>query len=191
MSQTPGYPPPGAYYSPPPFLPTPQRTSGLAIAALIVGILGLPSCCVPLFAGLAVVFGVAALPGIRRGEVSGRGLAITGIVLGSVGILLAAGFWIMLAIAPKPALLAGPEVTPQQQTDLTNAGLLPSGETVEWLQVLSPVTVRTGGVLLTDRRLVEYTAGRASRSIDLRTIALINRTPAGFLWLTTDAYEIT
>jgi hypothetical protein len=87
----------------------PVRTSGLAIASLVLGILWL-------FGGgsiLAVIFGHISLRQINRGERDGKGLAIAGLVLGYVGL---AGLvaWVLFAV-----LLAGiaantptPTITP-------------------------------------------------------------------------------
>ena len=58
-------------------------TNGLAIAALVLGILWL--CAVG--SVLAIVFGFVALSQIKRSGQGGRGLAIAGIVLGIIGIL--------------------------------------------------------------------------------------------------------
>ncbi len=67
-----------------------QGTPGLAIASLVCGLLGL----VPLWIGfvlclLAITFGGIVLAGTRPGQ-QGRGLAITGLVLGLLFILPAA-----------------------------------------------------------------------------------------------------
>ena len=83
------YPPPGQY--PPPYTsPNPNTayaspgTNGLAIAALVLGILWL------YWVGsiLAVIFGHIALSQVRRTGQGGRGLAIAGLVLGYVGLAL-------------------------------------------------------------------------------------------------------
>ena len=58
-------------------------TNGLAIAALVLGILWL--CAIG--SVLAIVFGFVALSQIKRSGQAGRGLAIAGIVLGIIGIL--------------------------------------------------------------------------------------------------------
>ena len=65
--------------------PAPSRggTNGLAIAALVLGILWL--CAIG--SVLAIVFGFVALNQIKRSGQGGRGLAIAGIVLGIIGIL--------------------------------------------------------------------------------------------------------
>jgi len=62
------------------------RTSGMAIASLVLGLVwicGLGSL-------LAVIFGHAALSEIERGrgQVMGRGMAIAGLILGYLGLLL-------------------------------------------------------------------------------------------------------
>jgi len=81
----PGYPPPGAYaygYG----YPTPKRgTNGLAITAMICGICGF-ACIVPGLVG--IILGIVSLPQIKRNGQSGRGMAITGIIMGSIWIVL-------------------------------------------------------------------------------------------------------
>ncbi|MFJ5925260.1 DUF4190 domain-containing protein [Kitasatospora sp. NPDC092948] len=82
-----GYPPPGAPGSPvgPPMYPVPQRslyTNNLAIASLIVGVL----CCYLGFIGIGL--GIAALRQIKRTGERGRALATSGIVAGSIGMVL-------------------------------------------------------------------------------------------------------
>jgi prepilin-type processing-associated H-X9-DG protein len=67
-----------------PGLPQTFRTSGMAIAALILGI---GSFCVPLLLGLpAIVLGILGLVAVSKGQgrVSGRGMAISGIILGTL-----------------------------------------------------------------------------------------------------------
>ena len=93
------YPPPygyyGAYpyyipyspYPPPPFYPGPMATatSGWAIASLIVALAG--SLAVPVIGSLlGAIFGHSALNEINRsqGRLTGRGLAIAGIVVGYI-----------------------------------------------------------------------------------------------------------
>lgn len=61
----------------------PLGTHGLAIAALCCGLAAF----VPLVGIVAVVLGVIALNQLRAGFQRGRGLAVTGIVLGAVGTL--------------------------------------------------------------------------------------------------------
>jgi len=68
----------------------PPETSGKAIFSLICGILFI----ILPFSVVAVIFGHIALSEIRKNpaRLTGRGLAITGIVLGYVGVVLLVGF---------------------------------------------------------------------------------------------------
>jgi hypothetical protein len=61
-------------------------SSGLAVASLVLGILGLTSgCCTfGIFSILAVIFGHAGLAETRDGRKSGRGMAQAGLVMGYV-----------------------------------------------------------------------------------------------------------
>src|ERR1700682_6476664 len=74
-----------------------EKTSGMAIASLIFGILFL---FFPLSI-LAVVFGHVSLSQIKKsaGRLGGRGLAITGLVLGYLGIAMIPLILIIAAIA--------------------------------------------------------------------------------------------
>jgi hypothetical protein len=64
--------------------PQSPRTSGLAIASLVLGILGL--CGVGSL--LATIFGAVAINQISRsnGAMTGKGMAIAGLVLGIIGL---------------------------------------------------------------------------------------------------------
>ena len=118
-------PPPPQYqtqYPPPPYPPPPPQyqmqyppatvmvsgpgTNGLAIAALVLGIVwiwGLGSL-------LALIFGLISKKQINQsnGAVRGRGLAISGIVLGIVGILGAIALIIILIIAAQHSPACNP-----------------------------------------------------------------------------------
>jgi hypothetical protein len=79
------YPAPSPYFAPPPPYYRPAApTNGLAVAALVLGIVWL------YWVGsiLAVVFGHVALHQIKRadGRQSGGGLAVAGLALGYVGL---------------------------------------------------------------------------------------------------------
>ena len=79
-----------------------QSTNGFAVAALVLGIAEL---CTGIFGGiLAVIFGNLALARIdeSNGAQKGRGMAITGIVLGWIAIGLtavAAAAWLIYGIS--------------------------------------------------------------------------------------------
>ncbi|WP_225725735.1 MULTISPECIES: DUF4190 domain-containing protein [unclassified Nocardia] len=89
-------PPPGQY--PPTQYPGPgqgpywqesPKSKGLAIAALVLGIIALVTCFgAYLFGLLAVIFGVIAL---ARKNGGGKGMAIAGIILGVIGLIIAIG----------------------------------------------------------------------------------------------------
>lgn len=89
MSQQYPPPPPGQmppnYGAPQPGYGVPAtRTSGAAIASLICGILG----CIPVITSLlAIILGFVGISATGKPGVSGRGLAIGGLILGIVGLL--------------------------------------------------------------------------------------------------------
>lgn len=76
-----------------------QRTSGLAIASIVCGILSLVFFWVPLVGFLlgiiAIIFGAVAIRQIgREPNLGGRGMAVAGLVCGIVGV---AGWVILIA----------------------------------------------------------------------------------------------
>lgn len=93
------YPPAQAPYGggyPPPW-PMPRPTNGMAIAALILGILWVYW----LGSILALVFGYIARSQIRRTGEGGDGMALAGIILGWIGI------GILSAVVLIPLFIAG------------------------------------------------------------------------------------
>jgi hypothetical protein len=85
-----GFPqqPPPYGYPQQPFVP--QRTSGTAIASLVLGILGI--CPLALVGGLlATVLGIIGIGSTGKPGVKGRGLAIAGLILGLLSLLMWAG----------------------------------------------------------------------------------------------------
>jgi len=76
----PGVPPSAAWTAPAYQVPASSKTSGLAIASLVTGILF----CFVVTPVVAVVLGHLALDNIRDsdGTISGRGMAIAGVTLG-------------------------------------------------------------------------------------------------------------
>ena len=61
-----------------------RPTSGKAVASMVIAIIGAlgGSCIFGIPSIIAVVLGHAALPETRSGTVAGRGMAITGLILG-------------------------------------------------------------------------------------------------------------
>ncbi len=101
---------PGGPPSAPTGYPAASGSDGFAKAGLILGIL-------PFCGGvLGVVFGIIALGRIRRTGAGGRGMAITGIVVGTLWFLVSIGL-VALAIANPSRDNAG-HVTSAQTVDL-------------------------------------------------------------------------
>ncbi len=76
-----------------------QRTSGTAIASLVLGILGFVM--LPLVGSIAaVILGKSAQKEIERTpELEGEGFASAGIILGWIGIALAVAAFLLLVLA--------------------------------------------------------------------------------------------
>jgi hypothetical protein len=74
------------------------NTSGLAITALVLGILALMLSFVPilnlLVAIAALIFGSVGLIAVKKSGQEGRGMAIAGIVLGSIAIVISIIFFV-------------------------------------------------------------------------------------------------
>jgi drug/metabolite transporter (DMT)-like permease len=93
--QQPQQPPPPPPYAPYPpqygyMYPPPQPTNGMAIAAMVCGIVGV---CSPLGI-LGLIFGTIAKRQIRERGEQGDGMATAGIVLGWIGVASIV-FWIL------------------------------------------------------------------------------------------------
>jgi uncharacterized protein DUF4190 len=105
MTQITDHPAPPTY--PYPYQPYPavQRTNGLAIASLVLGIVWL------YWVGslLAIIFGTVALHQIEQsgGALGGRGMAIAGVVLGWVGFATFAIMVIVIAVSAAGSSTSG------------------------------------------------------------------------------------
>ncbi|GED96981.1 DUF4190 domain-containing protein [Gordonia crocea] len=104
----PGYPQPGYpvgqpdpyanAYGYPAYAAPGSGTDGLAVAALICGVLGL-MCCIP--GPIGLILGIMSLRNMNRDGVDGgsnRGMAIAGIVLGAITTLIIVAYVVMLII---------------------------------------------------------------------------------------------
>ena len=98
MSYSDPPPPPPQYGEPQqPYGGMPPKTSGMAIASLVLGIVGVLTCGCMILAILAVVFGQLGKKDIRTsgGAKTGAGLAQAGFILGIVGIVLGVAYWVV------------------------------------------------------------------------------------------------
>lgn len=97
---TPPPPPPPQYGAPQPGMPgMPQKTSGMAIASLVTGILSIfPCCSIGILGVLGIVFGILARKNIEasNGTEKGLGLARAGLICGVVGLVLTVIYWILV-----------------------------------------------------------------------------------------------
>ncbi|NYI47488.1 hypothetical protein BJ993_004568 [Nocardioides aromaticivorans] len=95
---TSSYPPPPGPIPPGPFQPTPARppSNGLAVAALVIGIVALTIALIPILNLVGVVGTLVGIPlgiaGVRKGRRVGRGTAMAGagIALSGVALVLSA-----------------------------------------------------------------------------------------------------
>ena len=96
-------PPQGVPVPPPMQGYQPNPSAALAITALVLGILAFLISFIPILGWLlgigAVVCGAIGLSKIKKQLASGKGMAITGIVLGSIGFVAACGWFILGLIA--------------------------------------------------------------------------------------------
>lgn len=103
---TPSAPSPAGPAAAPVYTPAPMssaKTSGMAIAALVLGILSPFSCGITAIPGL--ILGIIALVNIgnSKGQLSGKGLAITGICLSGIFVLIAPTALLLPALAKAKA----------------------------------------------------------------------------------------
>jgi hypothetical protein len=124
-----------------PFAPAaPPARNGLAIAALCCGIAGF----IPVVGVVAIVLGVIALHQLRGGFQRGRGMAITGVVLGALSTLAWTAF-IVIAIATgvtaEPERSTSGQVTGQSQVfiDKLKAGDCFSGGKKDQIDLVTAI----------------------------------------------------
>ena len=103
----------------------PAGTSGLAVGALVTGLMGLG----PVPIGL----GIGALVTLRRSRETGRGMAIAGVVLGAVSTLFFGGLFVLGMVSADDDPYAAPDVPAasadpaQGAADPVDIGDLPEG----------------------------------------------------------------
>ena len=184
MTQTPGYPNAVGWPAEPPahFGPALPKTSGYAIAALVCGLVGLLTCCGFVPSALGIVLGGVSLGPIRRGEALGRGLAVSGIILGIVGVSVGIVFWVFTALMPDNTPIPGREVSAGDRRTLVSIGALEESEQIELFYPSGFYSIDEGGVLITAERFVLYHEGSEIQVCRLGDIRAIDFTP-GVDWI--------
>jgi hypothetical protein len=184
MTQIPGYPGASEWQpqAPEHYGVGPPKTSGYAIASLVCSLVGALTCCTIVPSVLGIVFGGIALGPTKRGEARGRGLAISGIIVGIFGLLLGAAFWILAVQAPANTPISGAEVSEADRDALLSMGVLDEGEDIELFYPAGFFSIRESGVLITAERLVLYWENAETQACRLEDIRAIDFTPAAS-WL--------
>ena len=130
-----GYPPQVPQQFQPPHQPQPlaQKGNGLAVAALVLGIIALVFCWIPFLNVLSIILGliglglgVPELVGALRGRRSGKGMAITGVILSVVAIIVAIAISAAATVAVDDAL-SGTDVSTSTDSG-SSAGTGGSGD---------------------------------------------------------------
>jgi hypothetical protein len=108
---------PDAPYAQSPAIVYGRETNGIAIAAGVCGIVAVVLCWIPFVDYVSIVLGVLAIIfgilGLRRADAygSGRGMAITGIVCGAVGLAIAFLFLLLIYAVVSTVTVIGAAVS--------------------------------------------------------------------------------
>ncbi|MBT2446949.1 DUF4190 domain-containing protein [Streptomyces sp. ISL-43] len=106
----PGYPGYQGHAGYPPYRP---MSNGFGVTALVLGIIAVVSCYLGLLFGIpAVIFGVLGRGKAKRGEADNGGMALAGIITGSVGIVISCVF---IAFVVVGVLLGDPDSGPDSE----------------------------------------------------------------------------
>lgn len=132
-------------------------TSGMAIAALVLGILAILTSFLPIInngsfflAALGLIFAIVGFVGIRKGKKKGNGIAIAGIVLNVISIIVVLATQSMYSAAIDSAT-NGPEasVTVEAESDDSTASTSAADSTTD-LAVGTSITTEGGLVVSVD-----------------------------------------
>lgn len=92
-------PPPVGGYVPSPTMPAvvaPVKTNGFAVTSLVLGILGIFSFMFVVMPLMALVFGMVGVAQCKSKIHAGKGMAVAGVVLGTIGLGIGLFFWAMI-----------------------------------------------------------------------------------------------
>ncbi|MDG4861778.1 DUF4190 domain-containing protein [Streptomyces sp. T-3] len=139
-------PPPPGYggWAPGPYAP--QAHNGLGIAAMVCGIVGLVTGIIPILFWLGGILGVVALilgfigkANARKGEATNPGMALTGIILGSLAVVAAIAWVVFFVVAFRDDYAEARE-KPVKHRDETHSGAPsdPGGSESEELESEEP-----------------------------------------------------
>jgi uncharacterized protein DUF4190/uncharacterized protein DUF4339 len=111
-------PPPVSVPASSPAVLAKQKTSGLALASLVTGIVGTMTCGTLLLFIPAIILGHLGLRATKNPAVQGRGLAIAGLVLGYVQLVL--GIIVLLIFSAPILALIGLGAMANAQTQISS-----------------------------------------------------------------------
>lgn len=116
-SEPPGFAPHGAPYTYAPLqtIVSARQTNGIGIAAGVCGIIAVALCWIPfidyisiVLGALAIIFGAIGIRTANRSGGAGKGMAVTGIVCGIVGLAIALIFLILIyALVASVTVIGG------------------------------------------------------------------------------------
>ncbi|MDO5044099.1 MAG: DUF4190 domain-containing protein [Coriobacteriia bacterium] len=149
--------------------PQKQGVSGYAITSLVLGIIGLLGSIIPILnnvtfvlAGFAVIFAIIALVLIKKSGKSGKGLAISGLVLGVLGIILTLVVQAFFVAAIDQIL----EESATETNNLEESALVANGENsdasadAQGSEEGEPI-----GVTLVDDELMTFTVNKKTKDL--------------------------
>src|SRR5262249_40076890 len=106
------------------------------------------------------------------------GLAISGLIVGIIGLVIGAALWTLLIVSPENVPVAAANISEKQRKTLRDLNVLQADEDVELFCPTGMFSIREGGVVITDGRLVTYSTSGSNQSFLLREIESIDYTPA-------------
>lgn len=134
----------------------PTSTSGMAIAALVLGILAILTSFLPIInngsfflAALGLIFAIVGFVGIRKGKKKGNGIAIAGIVLNVISIIVVLATQSMYGAAIDSAT-NGPEASVTVEAESTESGDSQAANSTTDLAVGTSITTEDGLVVSVD-----------------------------------------